>query len=191
MAFDWFGWLIIPFLIFCARILDVSIGTMRMIFISRGFKTLAPMLAFFEVLIWLVALREIMSNLDNVMTFFAYALGFESGTFVGMHIEEKISMGKVIMRIITKRDASVLLDEIKQANYNVIGIEAEGNVSKVKLIFTIIDRQDVPQVIQMVCKFNPQAFYTIEDIRYTSRELPSHTCRRGLRDLFGFFHKGK
>ena len=95
---EWyFTWVVIPVLIFLARILDVSIGTLRLIYVSRGYKTLAPVLGFFEVLIWLAAIRQIMQHVDNPACFLAYALGFASGNYIGMWISEKLSIGKVLL----------------------------------------------------------------------------------------------
>ena len=88
-----FTFIILPILIFIARVCDVSIGTMRIIFISRGAKILAPLLGFFEILIWLVAIGKVMQNLDNIACYVAYAGGFATGNFVGIRIEEKLAMG--------------------------------------------------------------------------------------------------
>ena len=86
-------------LIFLARICDVSIGTMRIIFVSKGKRNIAPILGFFEVLIWITAISKIMENLDNYVNFIAYAAGFATGNFVGMIIEEKLAMGILMIRV--------------------------------------------------------------------------------------------
>ncbi|GAE87820.1 hypothetical protein JCM21531_1220 [Acetivibrio straminisolvens JCM 21531] len=80
-------------LIFFSRIIDVTIGTIRIIFVSRGKKYLAPVLGFFEVLVWIVAISQVMQNLNNFACYFAYAAGFATGTFVGIIIEEKLAIG--------------------------------------------------------------------------------------------------
>ncbi|MBN1385421.1 DUF2179 domain-containing protein [Candidatus Woesearchaeota archaeon] len=162
-----YAYFIIPVLIFCARVVDVSIGTIRVIFISRGFKYLAPVMGFFEVLIWLLAIRQILLNLSNVFCFLAYGLGFAAGTYVGMVIEERISMGKVIIRIITGRDAVQLLDALKSKRYTFTTIGADGPDDKVKIIFTIINRHDTKKVLDLVNEYNPNAFCSIEDVRFS------------------------
>ena len=88
-----FTFVLLPVLIFLARVLDVSFGTIRIIFISRGQKLLAPLIGFFEILIWLVAIGKVMQNLGNVYCHIAYAGGFAAGNFTGMWIEEKLAMG--------------------------------------------------------------------------------------------------
>src|SRR3989344_2215893 len=116
---DIYTWFILPLLIFIARILDVSIGTVRVIFINRGYKYIAPALGFVEVSIWLLAIRQVMTHLDNVVGFLAYALGFAAGTFVGIVIEEKLSIGKVVIRIVTKKDATQLVQSMRAAKCGV------------------------------------------------------------------------
>ena len=92
LDFDVYAWIIIPFLIFLARVADVSIGTIRLIFISKGLKYLAPVVGFFEILIWLMAIGQIMKNLSNPICYIAYAGGFATGNFVGICIAEKLSL---------------------------------------------------------------------------------------------------
>lgn len=192
MSSDLFAWVILPILIFLARIADVSIGTIRVIFISKGFKFIAPFLGFFEVAIWLLAIQQIMTNLNNIACFIAYPLGFAAGTFVGMYLEEKISIGKVLIRIITRRDSTELVKNLRDMGYNVTRIDADGTNGKVKDIFTIINRQDIRRVVGVIKHFNPKAFYSIEDVRFVSQDkvhIPGQ--RRKYRNLFGFYRKGK
>jgi uncharacterized protein YebE (UPF0316 family) len=107
-----FGYLILPLLIFFARICDVSIGTMRIIFVSKGKKNIAPLLGFFEVLIWIIVISKIMQNLNNYVNYVAYAAGFATGNLVGMIIEEKLAVGvqmiRVCCRFLITRDMGLL-----------------------------------------------------------------------------------
>lgn len=168
---DIYTWVILPLLIFVARILDVSIGTIRILFISRGTKFLAPIMGFFEVLIWLLAIGQIMRNLTNVMCYLAYAGGFATGTFVGLYIEEKLAMGTLMVRVVTGKDASQLIAFLNSANFGVTSVDAEGITGKVHIIFTIIKRSDLPKVVEIIRRFNPNAFYSTEDVRFVSKEL--------------------
>ena len=114
MEFDYFSWVILPILIFLARLGDVTMATLRHIFISKGFKKIVPILGFFEVLIWLVAMRQVFSHLDNAACFIAWALGFSAGTYLGMLIDERLAMGMQIIRIITNEDISGLKEFLKK-----------------------------------------------------------------------------
>lgn len=163
-------WVIIPLLIFLARIIDVSLGTIRFIFISRGFKFMAPLIGFFEVLVWVVAIGQIMKNLSNPMCYIAYAAGFSTGTYVGIAIAQKLSLGVVMIRIITNREAPMLVDALRSANHRVTTIDGDGRDGPVKLIFTIVQRKNAMRVINTIKRFNPKAFYTIEEIGYVDKE---------------------
>lgn len=162
---------VLPILIFIARVFDVSLGTIRIVFISKGFKYLAPVIGFFEILIWLLAIGQIMQNLDNIYYYIFYAAGFAVGNFVGMHIEEKLSIGTQIIRVITRRRASKLLETLKSEGYGVTSTDAKGNKRQVKIIYVIINRRDVQNVIRLIKKYNPNAFYTIEDVKFVSKKL--------------------
>jgi uncharacterized protein YebE (UPF0316 family) len=189
-----FVWAVIPALIFLARIGDCSIGTMRIIFIGRGQRSIAPFLGFFEVLIWLLAIRQIMMNLTMPFYFVAYAGGFAAGTFVGMYIEGKLAMGTILIRVITSREASALIEYLKCEGYGVTSVAAQGARGDVNLIYTIVKRSDLDRVIGIINRFNPRAFYTIEDVRFVQKGVfpigePSRL--RSTRDLLAFWRKGK
>jgi uncharacterized protein YebE (UPF0316 family) len=165
-----FAYFILPVLIFCSRIVDVSIGTMRVIFITKGFLFLAPLCGFFEVLIWLIAMTQIMKNLSNVFCYIAYAGGFATGNFVGMLIERRMALGVVLIRVITKNEATELVDYLKSHRYGLTSVDAEGLFGRVKILFTVIRRAELGSVIETIKRLNPQAFYTIEDVRSVSDE---------------------
>ena len=103
---DLYNWVILPALIFVAQIANVCMETLRIVFLSKGIKYLAAIIAFFEITIWLLAIVGVISNLSNIANFFAYAFGFALGTYVGLEIEERLSIGMVIMRIITTNETS-------------------------------------------------------------------------------------
>lgn len=166
-----FTWIILPLLIVLARICDVTLGTIRIMFLARGQKWIVPLLGFFEILIWLLAIRQIMQNLSNVVCYFAYAGGFALGNLIGMSIEERLAFGKVIVRIITAKDGSDLILSLSKKGIGVTNVPAKGAKGNVSVIFTIVDRSDLQKVIQMVERFNPKAFYTIEDVKSVKKGI--------------------
>ena len=166
-----FSLFILPVLIFSARIFDVSLGTIRIIFVTRGRKFLAPMLGFFEIMIWLLAIGQIMQNFTNITYYIAYAGGFAMGNFVGIYIENKLAMGTLAIRVITVKDASELVDYLKSKGFGVTSVDAQGVAGNVKLIFTIIKRKDLHKVVEIIRKFNPRAFFSIEEIRSVSEGI--------------------
>lgn len=165
MAFDYFSWIILPLLIFVARLGDVTMATLRHIFVSKGFKKIVPILGFFEVLIWLVAMRQVFSHLDNVACFIAWAAGFSAGTYLGMYIDERLAIGTQIIRIITAEDIMPLTDALKKRNQGITIVDGHGAVGPVKLIFTIVKRTNKAQVIELIHVHTPNAFYSIEDVK--------------------------
>ena len=164
-----YAWVILPLLIFVARIGDVSMETIRVIYISKGIKYLAPIIAFFEIVIWLLAMEVVMSDLSNVMNFFAFAFGFATGTYVGLAIEEKVSIGMVIMRIITAEEDIDNISAFMQAEHiGITCVDAKGARGNVKMILSLVNRTDVPRITAHIRAKNPHAFFSIEDVRYVN-----------------------
>lgn len=162
---DVYNWVILPLLIAVARIMDVSVGTIRLIFVSRGYKYLAPMLGFIEVIIWLVAIGQIMQQLDNFMSYIGYGAGFAMGNYIGIILVEKMSIGTVVIRIIPKMDTSLLIQQLREANYGVTSVDAEGKSGPVKMLFSIIKKKDLRDALRIINTCNPNAFYTIEEVQ--------------------------
>lgn len=166
-----FSYFFLPLLIVFARIVDVSLGTLKIIFIAKGFKYLAPMLGFFEVLVWLLAITRIFQNLDNWVCYIAYAFGFALGSYIGMKIDEKLALGVQLIRVITRKDASALTKAMREGGYGVTSIQAEGSNGSVGILYSIVNRKSIQDVVQVIHKHNPNAFYTIEDIRFVSQQI--------------------
>jgi len=162
---DAFTWVILPLLICLARICDVTIGTIRIIFVSRGKKRWASFCGFFEVIIWLLAIGQIMQHLNNFVCYIAYGGGFAIGNFVGITIEERLAMGILGVRVITKEEAGQLIERFKREGFGVTVVAAQGATGPVNIIYTVIKRSALGQVAEMIKEFNPKAFYAIEDIR--------------------------
>ena len=122
--------IILPLLIFLARILDVSIGTLRIIFVARGLKYFAAILGFFESLIWLLAVTQVMQNLTSWQTYIAFALGFAAGNYVGVVLEERIAIGNLLIRVITRKEADELVHVLWGAGYGVTSVDAQGKPAR-------------------------------------------------------------
>lgn len=189
-----YAWFVLPALIFLARVADVSIGTVRVIFVARGLKYVAPIIGFFEILIWLLAIGQIMKNLSNPVCYIAYAGGFAMGNFVGMWIAEKLSLGLVLIRVVTKKDASELVEYLKSADYGVTSVDGHGTAGEVKVVFTIVPRREAQSAVELIKRFNPQAFYSIEEVDFVEKGIfPAKRCGDffGSSKFFKPFRKGK
>jgi uncharacterized protein YebE (UPF0316 family) len=155
----------IPLLIFLARTSDVSLSTLRIILVSRGHRRIAPLVGFGEVLIWLAALTQVLQHLDRPINFLAYAGGFAAGTWVGMLIEERLALGLVSLRVIAENDASGLIHDLSEAHFGVTSFAARGVQGRVRLIFTVLRRRDLPRALELVRRSQPRAFISISDVR--------------------------
>ena len=177
---SWFTYVFLPLLIFGSRILDVSLDTLRIVFVSKGNKLVAPILGFFEILIWLVAITRIMQNLDNIACYIAYASGFATGNYIGLRIEQKLALGIRMFRIITQKDATSLIKSLKKNGFGATVIEAEGKEGGVHVIYSIVKRSDNQKIIEIINRFNPQAFYSIEDVIKINENLVGYSRSSGV-----------
>lgn len=175
-----FVYFILPLLVFSARILDVSMGTLRIIFVAKGLKHFAAILGFFESLIWLIAVTQVMQNLNSWQTYVAFALGFAAGNFVGVVLEERIALGNLLIRVITMKEADELVGVLRKSGYGVTSVDAQGESGPVKLIFSITKRRNLGKIIAIIKQYNPNAFYTIEDMRYVNITYPLPLTKRSL-----------
>ena len=166
-VFDYF---LMPLLIFLARVVDVSINTLRIMFVLNGKKTIAPILGFFEALIWLLAIGQIFQNINNPMSYVAYAGGYAMGTYVGMVIEERLALGRVLVRVITPEPLPELVEYMKEKEFRFTSVGAEGRYGKVILMFTVIKREMLKSFISKLKESHEKAFYTIESVKRISED---------------------
>jgi uncharacterized protein YebE (UPF0316 family) len=188
---EFFGLVVIPVLIFLARILDVTMGTIRIIFISKGFRYLAPVISFFEVLVWLLAITQIMQNLTNFLNYIAYAAGFATGTFLGIYLEGKLAMGYLSVSIVTKKDPTALIEKLETSGHKTTSIDAKGEKSNVEIVFTIVKRKGLRNVLNAIKNFDPGAFYSLEDVKYMHEIHLPHAKRHTRRRLFSLMSRRK
>ncbi|MCS6973008.1 MAG: DUF5698 domain-containing protein [Cyclobacteriaceae bacterium] len=174
-----FSYVLLPFLIFLARIMDVSINTIRIIYVLGGRKLIATLLGFFESFIWLMAIRQIFEHMDNWICYVAYPAGFATGILVGMLIEEQIAYGKVIVRIITRKDVTELADYLKKYEYRYTRVQTEGFEGPENLVFTVLPRENLEELLQWLRDKLPTAFYTVEKVNRAaeSKAVVQETAR--------------
>ncbi len=177
---DIFAFVLLPLLIFMARICDVTLGTMRIISVSQGRRYISPLLGFFEVLIWIMVISKVMQNMDNPVCYLAYAGGFAAGNFVGILLENKVALGNSVVRIITPRNTNHLQDALSKAGYGITSVEGEGSAGAVTLIYCIIKRANLNALIKIVEKTNPKAFYSVEDVRHVNEGIHPTTKHRSI-----------
>ena len=161
-------WIGLPLLIFFARVVDVSLGTLRIIFTARGRRYLAPLLGFVEVFIWIVVVSQITRQANNLLAYLAYAAGFAAGNYAGIWIEGRLAIGTLIIRAILPDEgdqATGLAATLHQAGYGVTRVSGTGANGPVQLIYTVIRRKDLAQVSALIRQTHPRAFLTVEELR--------------------------
>src|SRR5690349_15901837 len=159
-----FSYVLLPLLIFIARIFDVSINTIRIIYVLGGRRATATILGFFESFIWLMAIRQIFEHLDNWICYVAYPAGFATGILVGMIIEERIAYGKVIVRIITRKEVRELIAYLNAQQFRYTHVNAEGPDGHENLVFTVLQRENLETLLLKLKEILPTAFYTVEKV---------------------------
>ncbi|HUT54673.1 MAG TPA: DUF2179 domain-containing protein [bacterium] len=174
-------WLIMPLIIMCLRICDVSMDTVRIIFINRGLKVLASAIGFVQVLIWLFTITRIVQNLAEVQYYIAYAAGFAAGNYLGIFLESKLAIGLLAVRVITRKDATELVNFLQAEEFGYTSIAARGTGGEARLLFSIIKRKDLERVMEIIHRFNPKAFVSVEDVRAASEGIfPSRRLKNGV-----------
>jgi uncharacterized protein YebE (UPF0316 family) len=178
-----FIWILLPLLIFLARIVDVSLQTIRIVSISRGIRWLAPLVGFFEVLIWLLAISQIMKTVSHPVAYIASAGGFAAGTAIGQAIERRLSLGMVLVRVITPSSSQELRRRLRDLSFGFTHVPAQGAEGPVEIVFTVIRRQHLQQVQEIIREVLPDAFYSVEEVA-GARERVYPAPLRPRRDPF-------
>lgn len=159
--YSWF----LPTAIFFGRICDVSLGTLRIIFVSKGEKKIAPLIGFVEVFIWVVIIAQVLSRANDIYSYLAYAGGYATGTFIGLMIEERIGFGFIKYRVFTVQNGFELVNLLNEQGFGSTLVHGEGSVSEIDIVEVAIARTHGRRVEAIIKNFDPKAFYLIEDVR--------------------------
>lgn len=152
-------------LVFCMRACDMSLGTVRMIFIIQGRRLLASVIGFVEVTIFVLAISKVISSLTDVWHILGYSGGFALGTYIGMFIEAKLSMGYSLARIVSRYAPEDVASILWEHGFGATVIDAHGKDGPVKLIQSFCRRREVKKILSLVNLIDPRAFITIQDAR--------------------------
>jgi len=167
---------LLPLLIFLARVCDVTLGTLRIIFVSKGRKNLAPIVAFFEVLIWIIVISELLSHANNLFSYVCYAGGYATGSYVGIYVEERIAMGVQLVQVYTKKSGGELVRLLNQENFGATALQGEGVNGAVCIVQTVVNRKNMNRVKSIINQFDPDVFYVMTDTK---------TVQRGIFPIIG------
>jgi len=150
--------------IFLLRLLDQTLGTLRMLYVNKGKPTFGAALGFIESAIWVVAISQVIRDLDDPFLVVGYALGFASGTIVGSYIESSIAIGDVVVRIFSPKDADsqLVAKKLRSEGFGVTIISGEGMEGEVSIAWCVAPRKKAKQVLNIVSEINPDAYVTTE-----------------------------
>ena len=163
---------ILGIIIFFARIIDVSVGTLRTISIIQGRVKMAFILGFIEISRWLIVLSAVLQRvMESPLLAIFYAFGFSTGNVVGILLERKLAMGYTNFRIISSLNGRLIADRIRGEGYKATIFEGEGVDGKVLEVYVVCDRKSLPKLIKLVKEIEPNAFYITEQVGQVSKIL--------------------
>jgi uncharacterized protein YebE (UPF0316 family) len=157
--------LIVYITIFIAKISHVSLGTIRIIYLTRGKSFTAAVVGFFEVIIYLIALTTVLDNLDHWSNILVYGLGYATGNIIGSMIEEKIAVGFVNVQIITVQNCGSLEEQLREQGYGVTSMPCYGKEGAHRTLQVLLKRRELPNFLKTMQQTAPDAFVSIFDTR--------------------------
>ena len=161
---DVYPWLL-PIVIFFGRIIDVSLGTLRIIFVSKGDKDKAPLIGFVEVFIWVVVISQILSRANDMVAYLSYAGGYAAGNYIGLILENRIAYGVILCRIYTQKNGFELIKALNKLNIGATMTHGKGSTNEVDIIETVVDRKVMKSLETTINNFDSNSFYVVEDVR--------------------------
>lgn len=164
--------------IFFARLIDVSMGTTRQILIFRGQRRIAAPIAFFEIIIWAVALGRVITQLDQFYYLIAFALGFAAGNYLGSIIEEKLALGYMFAHVVTKKRPSDLAKKLRKLGFGVTEVHGKGLKGSEIILDTLFKRKDIRLLVGTIEKHDKDAFYSIMDVHQVHGGYIRHALKK-------------
>lgn len=155
-------------LIVAARVVDVSLGTLRTVSIMHGRRAVALCLGFIEILVWVLVVSEVIGSIkENMVYGVAYAGGFALGTWLGMTIEQRLAMGTQVLRVFTRK-GDEMAESLRELGHRVTIFDGRGRNGPVAMLFVQSDRRKVGRMLARLRDIDPECYYTVDDIRIAS-----------------------
>jgi uncharacterized protein YebE (UPF0316 family) len=160
---------ILPLVIFVARVVETSLETIRMIYITRGHQYLAAGIGVIKVAIWLLSTGLVLTNLQNIAGIVAYIAGYGVGTIIGMELENRISIGSVVVRVISRGDPATFMEKAAGMGFGITRLEGSGYYdSAVAVLLMVLPRVELPRLLAVLHDDFPDLLFTVEDVRKAS-----------------------
>lgn len=155
-------------IIFCAKIIEVSISTVRLVLINKGERVKGAILAFIEIMIWLIIVSSVLNNItEDPIKVFIYAIAFSLGNFIGVTLESKLAVGLASIQVVVNAEnGEVLADILREQGFGVTIIDGRGkNDNRKNLLFVQLKRKKIPEAVKLIKQTNPDAYITVNDIK--------------------------
>ncbi len=182
--------ILLPLTILIARIIETSLETIRMIYITRGHQYLAAGIGVVKVAIWLLSTGLVLTNLQNIAGIVAYIAGYGIGTIIGMELESRISIGSVVVRVISTKDPAPFMEKAAKMGYGMTRLHGTGyfSSSEVTVLLMVVPRIELGQLLNLITTDFPDLLFTVEDIRKASESGTLFYGRRGgwIARFFGW-----
>ncbi len=164
LEFTWTA-VVVALSIFALRVVDMSMDTVRLLFVVRGKKTLSWILGFFQSAVFVIAISSALANMNNILSLLGYAGGFATGNVVGMFIEERLAIGHIQLTIMSSQRGSTIADQLREAGYAVTEIAGRGRSGTVSVLHVDVKRRAIDHAETIILEADPEAFVTAEDVR--------------------------
>lgn len=151
-------------LIFTMRVADQTLGTMRIVMLISGRRLFAGLLGFFESILWLLAVAQVVNSIDSPLKVIAFAGGFAAGTMLGGTVERWIGLGKSLIRVVAPNESPVVASAIRELGYGATVVNGEGLDGGVRIVFSVVPRRKTRSVMHAIKEVNQEAFVTAEGI---------------------------
>jgi len=169
-------------LIFVLRVLDVSIGTLRVLHTVRGRLAIAATLGLIEAGVFIFAISRVFKHVDSPLAMAGYACGFAAGTALGIHLEQWIASGLILVRIISRTRSEELPAKLRNADFGVTTFSGRGREGAVMMLFVVAKRKRGPEVMRLVREADPGAFVTFDGVmRAAGGYMPHMAEPTGIR----------
>jgi uncharacterized protein YebE (UPF0316 family) len=154
-----------PLVIFCMRVTDVTLDTLRVLLMVRNAKWQVPLIGFVQVTIWVIAVTAVVQNLHSPLHIIGYSGGFATGNYVGMLVEERLALGLATMNILTRNGGGQVAAALRERGFAVTEMDGRGKDGPVEILYSVISRRKVMPYIDVVERVAPDSFVVVEEPR--------------------------
>lgn len=167
--------------VYSARVLDVSLGTLRTLMVFRGYRLRSALIGFVESLIWVAAAGMVLSSLTHWYMLVAYASGYATGNYVGIWLESKLAMGMELVRVISSEPDVALAQQLREQQFSVVEVAGRGDDGNgIEVLFVVEQRRRLPRLVAHIERSDPDAIYTISDVKVHRSSAMLGMRQRGL-----------